>query len=262
MYVPEPRRTWLDLRWRLFGVSVRVHPFFWVVAAALGWGFYAEPDRGGLGLLGLWIVCTLFSVLVHEFGQVAAARLFGARLHIVLYALGGLAAGLDAIKSRGQRLAVLLAGPLAQGILLGGLWALTSERWPFPSFLRERPWTAELAANGLYMLFLINLSWLVLNLLPIWPLDGGFITWEVCEWLLGPRGHAVSLGVCLFVTGLVGLRIGQAAHELLPYRYDSRFGVDLQQYGILLLFCALLIGSGFQALRAERRHYREQLNPG
>ncbi len=120
MYVPEPRRTWLDLRWRMFGVSVRVHPLFWAVAAALGWGFYAESDRGGLALLCLWIACTLFSLLVHEFGHVAAARLFGARLHVVLYALGSLTTGMDAIKSRSRRLVVLLAGPLAQGILLGG----------------------------------------------------------------------------------------------------------------------------------------------
>jgi Zn-dependent protease len=253
MYAPEPGQSRLDLRWRMFGVPVRVHPLFWVAAAALGWGFYAEPDRGNLGLFLLWTLCLLVSLLVHELGHVCAGRLFGAHLQVILYVLGGRAVGVESLKRRGQRVAVLLAGPLAQGLLLAGLWAVTSGGLPFPALLRERPWAAELVANGLYMLFLINLTWLLLNLVPLWPLDGGLISRELCEALFGPRGRAVALGACLFVPGLLALRIGQRVQALLPSRYQPRVGVELQMDGILLIFCAAFIGSGFRALRSERR---------
>jgi stage IV sporulation protein FB len=258
VYVAEPRRTWLDLRLRTAGTSIRVHPLFWVVAAAMGWGFYADPDRGGLGLLGVWLVCVLLSLAVHEFGHVAAGWFCGVRLQAVLYALGSLTIGMEGIKSRGQRIAVLLAGPFAQGMLLGALWLVTSDWIPTPAFAQEPVWVAQLAANLVYMLFLFNLSWLVLSLLPIWPLDGGFIVWEVCEGLFGPRGRAAALGVCLFVSGLLTLRVGQATQALLPFRLDPRIGIDLQMYSLLLVFCALLTGSAFQALRAERKRYRVQ----
>ena len=46
----------------------------------------------------------------------------------------------------------------------------------------------------------INLFWPLLNLLPIWPLDGGQITREACVGALGQqRGLSISLGISLVV---------------------------------------------------------------
>jgi Zn-dependent protease len=146
---------------------------------------------------------------------------------------------------------VWLAGPLVQLLFVGFLWFLTSGGLPFPAFVQASPWAVNLVANGLYMLFMINLVWPLLNLLPVWPLDGGLMIRDVCEGLFGSVGAPVALGACLFVPTLLGLYVGQCIQGLLPVQEDPRLALSLQMYCILFLFCALFVASAFQALRAE-----------
>ncbi len=246
-----PRPTRLDLHGRLFGVPIRVHPLFWLVAAALGWGAYADPDHGSVGFLLLWLICVLVSLLIHELAHVAVGRWFGARLGIVLGPLGSETSGTEALKRPVQRMVMRLAGPLAQAMVLVVVWALTSEEVPIPAFVREQRWAMQLLANGLYMLVLINLAWLVLNVLPLWPFDGGYLLRDLCEAMFGRRGVAVALGACLAVPVLLALGIGQRVHDLMPFRFDPRGAVQLQMGGMLLLFCVLMFLSAFGALRDE-----------
>ncbi len=55
--------TQFDLKFRLLGVPVRVHPFFWVVSAVMGW------RTNNLPAVLLWVGCVFVSILVHEFGH-------------------------------------------------------------------------------------------------------------------------------------------------------------------------------------------------
>jgi hypothetical protein len=83
--MPEP--TPYDLRFRLLGIPVRVHPLFWLATAVLGSG-----GSETLGPILIWIGCVFVSILVHEYGHGLMARLFRCRPSIVLYGLGGLCA--------------------------------------------------------------------------------------------------------------------------------------------------------------------------
>jgi Zn-dependent protease len=246
----------LDLHGELFGIPIRIHPLFWPVTAALGWAFYADPDHGGLSYLLLWMLCVLLTLLLHELAHVVIGRLFSVKLGIVLGPLGGWSSGMESLPRRGQRVLVRVAGPLAQALLLAAIWALTSEDVAIPAFLREQPSLMQLLENALRMLVRINLTWLVLNFLPLWPLDGGYILRDLCEALFGPRGAAVALGACLAGPILLGVWIGQQAQPLLGYLYDPRKSVQLQMGGILLLFCVLLFLSAFRALRDDYRLWR------
>ena len=114
----EPNRTPYDLRWRMLGTDVRVHPLFWLVSAVLGWNWYSMRG-GGIGYLLLWVFCCFVSVLLHEFGHVLVGRLFGSDGHIVLYSFGGLAVGSSDLRRRWQRVLVLFGGPGAQLVLAG-----------------------------------------------------------------------------------------------------------------------------------------------
>ena len=52
----EPQPSPYDLHFRLFGTPVRVHPFFWLFSAILGWPFLADfviRDDLILGFLNL-----------------------------------------------------------------------------------------------------------------------------------------------------------------------------------------------------------------
>src|SRR5581483_7541331 len=110
--------------------------------------------------------------------------------YIVLYSFGGLAVGSNALASGRKRALVCFAGPLAQFILLGVVVLVLWFAY-FPPILREvllksPSYRLLLAATHLsvtnpilfrffHAMLFINLFWPVLNLLPIWPLDGGQI---------------------------------------------------------------------------------------
>jgi Zn-dependent protease len=242
----EPARTQFDLNFRLFGTSVRVHPFFWLITALLGWDV-SMGHRHDFLLLILWIACVFVSILVHEFGHVLMGRIFGTRGHIVLYSFGGLAVGSNQLANRWQRIAVSFAGPLAGFLLLGVVWL--GVRLANPEEMSQR------LRAVLIFLEWINLFWGLLNLLPIWPLDGGQISREVFGWLLPGRGTSVALGVSLVVAGLL------AIHGLLLNLRGQGLPV-LDQISVLdalgdiymVLLFGMLAFNNFQALQFESQH--------
>jgi Zn-dependent protease len=217
--------TQFDVRFRLLGVPVRIHPFFWVVAAVMGW------QENDLAMVLLWIGCVFVSILVHEFGHALSSRSFGCSPSVVLWGMGGLCFSQAEQQTPRQRLAVLLAGPGA-GFLLCGLVVLLF--WTFlgitPSEqahliayefrIAQTPGTGvekflqafhtrgdqgHFVLNAYWFLVQINLFWGFVNLLPVWPLDGGQVAqilltmydrWRGQRW-----GHVLSL----LVAGALGL---------------------------------------------------------
>jgi Zn-dependent protease len=243
----EPDETPYDLRWRMFGTPVRVHPMFWLVSIILGFDAIIHK---GVGFLLAWVGCVFVSILIHEFGHIWMGRLFGSHGHIVLFSFGGLAIGSNRLERRWQRILVLLAGPGIQ--LLLWVVLLWTSVWILVAVARVTPAWREVVAFILAMLLQINLFWPVLNLLPIWPLDGGQITREVCQALMPTRGTAFSLGISLVVSGLLAVHILMASRgrPLLPY---------VPAFSMLTaLFFAMFCVSSFTALQAEnerRRHW-------
>lgn len=245
MFMINPNPTPYDLRWQMFGIQVRVHPFFWVMAAALGWDF----SKLGAQYLLVWVGCVFVSILVHELGHVIAGRSFGVEGHIVLYMFGGLAMHADQFRHRWQHIIMCFAGPLAGFLLLGGVLAYY--------YLLPLPKNILLIYAGLF-LYWINLYWGLLNLLPVWPLDGGQISRDVFDWLLGDNGARIALGISLVFAGLLTAasiaNTGETRH--LPW---FPFG------GLwsTILFGSLALGS-FAALQAEddrRRFWADRYTP-
>jgi Zn-dependent protease len=113
----------------------------------------------------------------------------------VLYSFGGLAIGSSALRSRWQRIAVYFAGPLA-GFILFGLVVWWQSRLN-PDAL------TPLVSSALHDLWVINLFWGAINLLPVWPLDGGQISRDLMEWLHPANGVRISLGISIVVAGLI-----------------------------------------------------------
>jgi Zn-dependent protease len=244
----EPNRTSYDLNFRLFGVEVRVHPLFWLISALLG-PHDLGAEHGVLRML-VWIACVFVSILLHELGHVLMGRLFGSRGHIVLYSFGGLAIGSSDLSSRWQRIAVLLAGPGIQLVLFGLVAYIVGGVVPDVDVTRERLALVRagtprvIAAAALGALWAINLFWPLLNLLPIWPLDGGQVSRELCTWVSRRRGLRFSLGLSFAVAAFL------AIHSLADH-FGHHIPPPLPTGD---LYTALLFGmlafSSFQYLRA------------
>jgi Zn-dependent protease len=196
MFADAYQRTPLDLNFRLFRIPIRVHPLHWVISAVLGQDWFRV---GGFWYLVLWIFCVFFSILIHEMGHVLMGRVFGSNGEIVLYSFGGLAIGSNDLRRRWQRILVLFAGPGAQFLLFGVVWVV-AHYLPYT----DPSWGQPLAA-ATFMLLVINLWWPILNLLPIWPLDGGQITRELLEGVRPNDGMLIALAISAVVSGALAI---------------------------------------------------------
>jgi len=231
--VLDPNPTAFDLRFRLLGTPVRVHPTFWLFSAFFGWSYYER--EGHLGFLLLWIGCMFLSILVHEFGHILMARFFGRPGHVVLYSFGGLAIGDYELRRSGQRIAVAAAGPAAGFLLYGAVIAVQVfglPRLPLGWFA-ENPMLTRMVVVGIEMLVFMNLMWSLLNLIPIFPLDGGQISKELFCLARPADGLRLALifSILLAAAGAAySLAIHFKVREGLPYPPISP------------LFAAILLG--------------------
>jgi len=243
--VPAP--TEFDVRFRLLGIPVRVHPLFWVMAAWLG----QELLKSEGTLFILWIGCVFVSILVHEFGHALVARRFGADPGVILYMLGGLCVHQNDRETPRQRLLILIMGPGA-GFLLMGLTIGVSCLWlgltPLQVWERHlfqgRTLPPRLAAAAIWFLIEINFFWGVFNLFPIMPLDGGQIA-SVCLTMHSPRnGRRRGYIVSILTAGLlafyfvriesytnaifIGLLALSSYQVLQAYHYQSKYGASFE----------------------------------
>jgi Zn-dependent protease len=240
----------MDLNFRLFRTHVRVSPFFWLGTLLLGWRFLMSrnPVTGsGLGDVAIWIGCVFVSILLHEFGHVLAFRWFGHDAHIVLHGFGGLAIPNGEPYYRWQRIVVAAAGPAIQLLLYGAIRGALYAGW--------RPPLNPVFLLILVLLLQINLWWPILNLLPIWPLDGGRISREVCTWFNPVRGVLVSLWLSLILCAVLAVHcvLGDQNPpiELVPglsryFRGDT----------FMAIWFALFAAGSYQAIQAETAHRR------
>lgn len=268
MMLADPGPTQLDLRFRLFGTNVRVHPLFWLVTALLGWPPLGSGALGnGLGDVVVWVACAFVSILLHEFGHVWMAQAFGGRgQYITLYSMGGLACNADAPR-RWQRILILAAGPGIQLVLFAVLLGLVMTG-TVGYLIRTKPGDDVTVGQvvlrlALGDLLVMNFFWPLLNLLPIWPLDGGQITREVATGVSPRQGTVVSLWISVVVAGVL------AANAFMVYTTQRSFippigGFPIGNYlgGMFLaLFFALFAFGSFQALmtqpRPQRRYWED-----
>jgi Zn-dependent protease len=218
-----PSETPYDVRFRLLGIPVRVHPFFWLATAIFGG--VGQPGFRPLDIV-IWIGCVFVSILVHEYGHGLMDRVFGLRPFVVLYWLGGLCVA-DAERQRPwKRIAVLIAGPGA-GFLLALL--------VFGGYVGLSLGGIKINAVGKEIIgdmLQINILWGLMNLLPIYPLDGGQITGILMEMMNRRNGRRWAYVISLLTAGVVAI-----------------VGYQLTQSWFLPLLFGSLALSSYQALQ-------------
>ena len=220
MLLSEPGRTNYDINFNLMGFPVRVHPAFFVLPVLLG-GTFLKNSEINAGIMLLVLVLVFFvSILVHELGHALAFRYYGQTSRIVLYWLGGLAIP-DGHSPWGQRneasqpipqIIIALAGPvfgfLLAAFLIGVVYALGGSisfemDGIMPTVLSFLP-EEYLNSNGGYALALffrlaiwVNVFLNVLNLAPVFPLDGGQVARQV--FLMNDPGSGLRYSIILSI---------------------------------------------------------------
>jgi Zn-dependent protease len=219
----------------------------------------ADPQR-----TLVWVAVVFVSVLWHELGHASVQKFYGGHPWITLYSFGGLASCNDGPRTPGRRILVLLAGPGA-GFLLatvviaalrlsghlvgfGKYDTLMNANWlvlervliqplgPLAVFFE--PVKAELLNEIVAKVLEVNIMWGLINLLPVYPLDGGQIARELFN-IRNPRYGAVpalqlSAGIAVLI----------AAYALLNHHFY-----------LALMFGYLAYGN-FQSLQFQQNRWR------
>lgn len=213
---PQPTRY--DLRFSIAGIPVTVHPLFWLIALLLG-------STGDILLVPIWVGVIFVSILVHELGHALAFRRYGQRSQIILHFAGGLTVPEPVSWGGGyanvsltpnQHIFVSLAGPGAGFLLAGVVIALVAlaggsviTTWLF-GFI-PLPLNAILPAGGqvltvlVTMLLWVNIFWGLINLVPVFPLDGGHVSRNVLLQADPVGGVRKSLWISVIAGALVAL---------------------------------------------------------
>ena len=149
------------------GLRLYVHPLFLIFGA-----YYALT-----GKILIFIIYTL-SAVVHELGHSFAAAGLGYRLNkITLMPFGAVASGdIDGLKLKDE-IKIALAGPLinlAIGLFFVATWWIFPEIYAFTDVIAEA-----------------NLSLAIVNLLPVFPLDGGRVLSAVTALKMGKKRSEV-----------------------------------------------------------------------
>ena len=162
----------MTLAFSIAGIPIRIHPWFFLTAVALGAG-----TGSNAATIALWIGIVLFSVLLHEMGHALTGKAFGLKPQIDLHGMGGTTSWSEASKlGSGKRVLVSLAGPM-MGIILGVVLLVAP-------FKPQHPLAQQVVQDLLW----VNLGWGVFNLIPMLPLDGGNVMAAILSGLAGPKG--------------------------------------------------------------------------
>ncbi len=188
------------------GTVIRIHLTFlllllWIAGSGFAHGGAQEAIASTV------FVCLLFlCVLLHEFGHVFAARRYGVKTpDITLLPIGGVAQMERIPEKPAEELVVALAGPAVNVVIAALLFLVLGGIPPLDA-------AAQLNSPGqgiLERLAWVNVTLVIFNLVPAFPMDGGRVLRAFLAWRIGyvratQRAAAVGQAVA-FLLGLLGL---------------------------------------------------------
>lgn len=209
---------------KVFGVQVRVHLSWLIVALLIAWSLatgslpmiYAGlPTEAYWAMAALIILGLGLSIVLHEIAHTLAGRALGISIdRITLFLLGGVAELHEEPKRPAAELVMSLAGPLFS-VLFSILLAFAAGSAAFAG-------APDAVVGGLGYLATLNIVLAGFNLLPAFPLDGGRVVRAVIWMVTGDGQRATRLAatvgeafaMLMMVAGLVTALVGEVASGL------------------------------------------------
>jgi Zn-dependent protease/predicted transcriptional regulator len=159
---------------RVSGIDLRVHATFAILLIWLALLYYQDTGTAAGAARGVLFTLAMFgSVVLHELGHALTARRFGASTRdITLLPIGGVA-HLEHIPTQPhQELWIALAGPAVTVGIAAAIYILLRVLGLPVGFVKEATAHGERGAF-LAQLMWVNVSLVIFNLLPAFPMDGG-----------------------------------------------------------------------------------------
>jgi Zn-dependent protease/predicted transcriptional regulator len=200
------------------GISIRVHITFFIIVilSALQWGDLGGGAAGAM--FGIILILLLFvCVTLHELGHSVVAQHYGIPVRsITLLPLGGVAQISKNPDTPLHDLLIAAAGPLVNVVIAGALALVLGTGFQLNVLagrgLLNGDFNQPTLTNLLFWLLAANVSLVLFNLIPAFPLDGGRMFRAVLAMALGyPRATRIAGAVgqlLALALGILGLVIG------------------------------------------------------
>ena len=247
------------IHWR--GLRVRLHMFFLLFAVFtlfLGWKASLQLEtRDGLQIAAGSLLILLISTLVHEFAHYyAALRLGGDVEEIVLGPFGGMVSMHPPLDPRNECL-MHLAGPATNlffALLAGGLIAAMTGELTLGILHPLRPTGlvgATTTITALNLTCWINWVLFLVNLLPVFPFDGGRAMRAalfIFKPDTSPRRAAITIAIMAKISALA---LSILALGMLVWGQAGNSGPVPTWFALLLLAIFLYFSAKQEEVRAE-----------
>jgi len=263
--VPTERPLDNPINWsfragRLWGIDVRVHITFVICGIVLLWMELPKPGSGEVVSLGRALVDALGTygllftvVLLHEFGHCFGARYVGGEAdEILLWPLGGLASVNPPHNPRAHAVTTA-AGPMVNVILCAicsgvlAVWTGSLGAVPWNPLHPTSPVDGSVipTTGQMWVMRFYGMSYFILlvNLLPIFPFDGGRL---VHAWLWPRKGYRAATEIATG-TGMVGAIV------------VGLFGLFTEQSWLLLMIAVFGYVTCWQTRRSIRENADSEL---
>ena len=199
---------WKIKLFRIAGIRLAVHYSFLLL---LGYAAWDGARSGGLGgaLLEMTLLVAFFAcVVLHELGHCYAAHRFGIRANqILLMPIGGMAEFERIPREPRMEMTIAIAGPLVNVAIMVVLVGFLRFKGAFSDGpAADAVWSG---ANGFFLqIFFANAAMATLNLLPVFPMDGGRVLRAALA-TRKPYLRATQLASMVAkVIGCIGIAIG------------------------------------------------------
>ncbi len=235
------------------GIPIRVHLTFFLILLLGAYQWYGLTDTINGAVFGVALMILLFvCVTLHELGHGLVARAFGVPVReIILLPLGGVALMGKNPQKPAHELWIAIAGPAVNVIIallllvpvgLAAAPSLLNSHGLLPAGLGNTP----SLSTALLWLLAANVSLVIFNLIPAFPLDGGRILRALLAMFMGyPKATRVAV-----VTGqLIALILGL-------------YGVLNNQFLLTLVAVFIYFGAGQETAAADAKTVLDTLRVG
>ncbi len=207
----------------------------------------------GMGIVGLVFI---LSILLHEFGHVFACRAMGGLADsIILGPMGGLAAVQPPDRPWPQ-FVTTAGGPAVNALLWAGFWGLLKVDAVIV-FLRGDSMVSTALLVFIAYMIVINKMLLILNLLPIFPMDGGRLLQHILWPLAGYRNSQMITGMIGTVGGAALIVLGLGLQEVkIPY-VDFTLGGESDYLLLIIGITCAMASWGLYQRSMEMERWRK-----
>jgi len=173
---------------RMFGIPVKLHWTFKLLLVGVAYlGISNDFGLQGTLLFMAFVGTLFFCVVLHELGHALSARYYGVNtLDIILSPIGGVARLTHLPKRPLHELIIAIAGPMVNVVIafVTGLILWSSREDAFAIYGEDIDAFLN-PINFLPLIMVINITLVIFNMVPAFPMDGGRVLRALLSMKLG-----------------------------------------------------------------------------